>query len=217
MSSREEKLARLEIIRTWENPGEGSFYDDVGNLANSPHVRFAPEVNTDPEMTDHPTPTFWWLNNGKSHSRLSWQTSVDFPEAVVYEGLDPKASYVVRTTGYGRALLRVNGKRVQATEDGRGSASSKFFPCRRRPWPAPARVDLGSCTRRGRTQLAAEIARCRSLVAETGEAAAVEPTSGIGRLTIRDSPCEWGRHGCLRDCRYTSLVASACVVVRRAL
>ena len=57
MSSRGEKLARLELIRTWENPGEGSFYDDIGNVANSPHVRFAPEVNTDPEMIEHVTPT----------------------------------------------------------------------------------------------------------------------------------------------------------------
>ena len=73
MSSRGEKLARLELIRTWENPGEGSFYDDIGNVANSPHVRFAPEVNTDPEMIEHVTPTYWWWNDGKSRARLSWQ------------------------------------------------------------------------------------------------------------------------------------------------
>jgi hypothetical protein len=128
MPSREAKLARLELIRNWENPGEGSFYDDVGNLANSPHVRFAAEVNTDPEMVEHPTPTFWWWNDGKSRARLSWQTSVDFPEAVIHEGLDPQASYVVRSTGYGKSPMCINGKRVKPTDDGREIGQFKVFP-----------------------------------------------------------------------------------------
>ena len=38
LPSEPEKLARLELLRTWEHPGPGSFYDDVGNLAKSPHV-----------------------------------------------------------------------------------------------------------------------------------------------------------------------------------
>src|SRR5262249_52653011 len=38
LPSEAEKLARLELLRTWEHPGVGSFYDDVGNIAKSPHV-----------------------------------------------------------------------------------------------------------------------------------------------------------------------------------
>lgn len=128
MASEKEKLARLEVLRTWENPGEGSFYDDLGNAAKSPHVRFAPEVNTDPEMIEHPQPTYWWLNNGKSRARLSWQCTLEWPEAVVYEGLDPKAHYVVRSTGYGKALLRIDGQRVEPTIDGREMGQFKLFP-----------------------------------------------------------------------------------------
>ena len=38
LPSEPEKLARLELLRTWEHPGPGSFYDQVGNVAKSPHV-----------------------------------------------------------------------------------------------------------------------------------------------------------------------------------
>ena len=34
---------------------------------------------------------------------------MNFPEAVVYEGLDPEATYVVRCSGYGKFLLRMDG------------------------------------------------------------------------------------------------------------
>ena len=36
MDSEQEKLKRLEEISSWENPGPGCFYDDVGNVAKSP-------------------------------------------------------------------------------------------------------------------------------------------------------------------------------------
>ena len=35
-----------------------------------------------------------------------------WPIAVVYEGLPEDGSYVVQSTGYGQALLRINGERV---------------------------------------------------------------------------------------------------------
>ena len=174
MSSRGEKLARLELIRTWENPGEGSFYDDIGNVANSPHVRFAPEVNTDPEMIEHVTPTYWWWNDGKSRARLSWQCTMDWPEAVVYEGLDPQASYVVRSTGYGKSLMFINGAGRTDHRRPRDRPVQNLSRATGGLGPPPDRPDLGSPNRRGPSQLAAEIPHCRSLAAETAETAAVE-------------------------------------------
>ena len=32
-----EKVAQLETLARWEHPGPGSFYDDIGNVAKSPH------------------------------------------------------------------------------------------------------------------------------------------------------------------------------------
>ncbi|MCC7499628.1 MAG: hypothetical protein IT160_18750 [Bryobacterales bacterium] len=122
-----EKNRRLRQIATWETPGPGSYYDDIGNIAKSPHVvRHALDV-IDPGSESEPDPTFWWWDEGKSRARLSWQTTM-WPHSVIYEALDPAATYVVRSTGYGQALLRINGERVLPTADGREMGDIKEFP-----------------------------------------------------------------------------------------
>lgn len=119
MSSEQEKVKRLVELARWESPGEGSFYDDLGNIRKSPHV-----VYMDGEDNG---PLFWWWDSGKSRARLSWQVTM-WPREMVYEGLDPKARYVVKTTGYGQALLRVDGQRITPTVDGKEMAEYKEFP-----------------------------------------------------------------------------------------
>lgn len=114
-----EKLKALELVRTWENPGAGSFYDEVGNVAKSPHVIRGEGLNTDPLMEKNPNPGFWWWDDGSSRRRLSWQTSMDWPLGLAYHDLDPRASYRVRLTGYGQAKLRANGQLLTPTGDAR--------------------------------------------------------------------------------------------------
>ena len=46
---------------------------------------------------------------------------------MVYEGLDPTASYVVRSSGYGQALLRLNGERAEPVVDGKEMGEFKEF------------------------------------------------------------------------------------------
>lgn len=124
MSDEEEKRARLRQLATWENPGPGSFYDDIGNIARSPHVVQA-------EISDgavrQPEPTFWWWDQGKSRARLSWQVTM-WPIAVVYEAVDPNGEYVVRSSGYGQASLRVNGELIAPTVNGKLAGEFKEFP-----------------------------------------------------------------------------------------
>jgi hypothetical protein len=126
LKSEDEKNRRLLQLAMWEHPGPGSFYDDLGNIAKSPHVVQCSPGNG-PELKEHPTPTFWWWDQGKSHARLSWQVTL-WPTAVVYEGLDPDAEYIVRSTGYGQALLRINGERIQPTINGTQMGEFKEFP-----------------------------------------------------------------------------------------
>jgi hypothetical protein len=126
LESEDEKHRWLLQLATWEHPGPGSFYDDVGNIAKSPHVVNRNPSNG-PELEEHPTPTFWWWDQGKSRARLSWQVTM-WPAAVVYEGLDPNAAYVVRSTGYGQALLRINGERIEPTVNGTQMGEFKEFP-----------------------------------------------------------------------------------------
>jgi hypothetical protein len=119
LASEGEKAKRLRELAAWEKPGEGSFYDDLGNIAKMPHVVRG-------EGEDH-DPLFWWWDDGKSRARLSWQVTM-WPGAMVYEGLDPKGQYVVRTTGYGQALLKIDGGRVQPSIDGKEMSDFKEFP-----------------------------------------------------------------------------------------
>ena len=84
-------------------------------MADSPHV-----VDAKAE------PTFWWWDQGKSRARLSWQTT-EWPASMVYEGLDPAAHYVVRSSGYGQALPRVNGQRVEPSLNGKEMGEFKEF------------------------------------------------------------------------------------------
>jgi hypothetical protein len=127
MAAEGEKLRRLHEIAAWEHPGPGSYYDDLGNIAKSPHVVRMQRDRSSPELTKEPGTTFWWWDEGKSRARLSWQASM-WPVAMVYEGFDAEAAYVVRSTGFGQALLRINGERVTPTVDGREIGQFKEFP-----------------------------------------------------------------------------------------
>ena len=102
MKSEQEQKERLEIIRTWENPSTGSYYDNISNIANSPHVT----------TTVYDAVDFAWLNGGFSRLRLSSQVYQNDP-ILEYENLDPNARYLIRIAGYGDALLRINGKRME--------------------------------------------------------------------------------------------------------
>ena len=127
LGSEPEKCRRLEALAAWENPGPGSFYDNVGNASKAPHV-FGTEMRpSEQEDPREPQPTYWWWDDGKSRARLSWQITM-WPRKMVYEGLDPKAAYVVRSTGYGQALLRINGQRVEPTLDGNKMGEFKEYP-----------------------------------------------------------------------------------------
>ena len=102
MPTNDEKKERLKIICTWENPEKGSYYDNVSNIANSPHVT----------TTVYDAVDFAWLNGGYSRLRLSSQLYQNNP-VLEYENLDPNARYIIRIAGYSDALLRINGKRME--------------------------------------------------------------------------------------------------------
>ena len=119
LSSERDKVARLQVLALWEHPGPGSFYDDIGNVAKAPHV-----VSNDEDSETHTT--FWWWDQGKSRARLSWQTTA-WPASMVYEGIDPERNYVIRSCGYGQALLRVNGERLVASVNGKEMGEFKEF------------------------------------------------------------------------------------------
>ncbi len=128
LPSRNAKLARLETIRTWESPGHGSFYDDIGHVGKSPHVIQTEGANTDPEMLRHDSFSHSWVDQGKSRRRLSWLHHMRWPAGLRYEALDPKADYVIRITGNGDVRLRADGERLEPTRYAKKIGEFKVFP-----------------------------------------------------------------------------------------
>ncbi len=94
ISDERTRVARLLELASWSDPGPGSFYDDVGSVAGSLRVRREPVFGV-PGALRGPIPHFTW-EGGPTRTRLSWLTSLRWPSAIVYEALDPAATYVVR-------------------------------------------------------------------------------------------------------------------------
>lgn len=101
MDSPEKQLERLKVIASWENPGPGSYYDDISSVAKGPRVK---------TISDDATDVAWW-DNGMSRKRLSTQLFQREPQ-LDYDNLDPHARYIIRVAGEGDALLRVDGYRL---------------------------------------------------------------------------------------------------------
>ena len=127
LSDEPARLAQLERLRTWEDPGPGSFYDSVGHLGRSPRVVRVEVTSDDPFVRGGPTPHFSWEQEGKSRKRLSWQSSLRWPLAIVYERLDPQASYTLRLNGVGDAKPRIDGEIVQPKGYGRTLGELKEY------------------------------------------------------------------------------------------
>jgi hypothetical protein len=127
LDSEDAKSRGLAELAQWENPGPGGFYDVVGNIAKSPDVVRTESCGPGTISAKPPQPSFWWWDEGMSRARLSWQVSM-WPPCMVYRDLDPKGDYIVRTTGYGQELLRMNGTPVRPTVDGKEMGEFKEFP-----------------------------------------------------------------------------------------
>ena len=102
MDNEEEKIDRIETIRTWSNPGKDNFYDNISSVAEGLHVT---------SRTDDGIDYAWW-DNGFSRKRLSTQL-FQFSPVLEYTDLDSDADYLIRVAGYGEALLRANDIRLE--------------------------------------------------------------------------------------------------------
>ena len=116
MESEEQKLERLEVIRTWENPGPGSFYDNISNIETGPRV-----LTTSYDGTD----VAWW-DGGYSRARLSSQLFQIEP-VLEYNNLDFNGKYIIRVSGQGDALIRCDGERLEPTIYNKGVGEFKEF------------------------------------------------------------------------------------------
>ncbi len=91
-----ERVAALERIARWTDPGPGGFYDDLGVPDAQPHLVAPPAFRQDPGPYHSGLTGFGSLPNW----RLSWMSHAEaFYDGALqmrYAGLDPTASYTVR-------------------------------------------------------------------------------------------------------------------------
>ncbi|WP_339922215.1 hypothetical protein [uncultured Cyclobacterium sp.] len=111
-----EKLERLKFIKNYELAGEGGFYDNISS-ADAMHVTSKTNDAID----------FLWENDGLSRKRLSTQL-FQFRPTLEYTELEANSDYLIRVSGYGEALLRANGQRLQPTKYKKDFEEFKEFP-----------------------------------------------------------------------------------------
>ncbi|HEV8541847.1 MAG TPA: hypothetical protein VGR78_05615, partial [Verrucomicrobiae bacterium] len=113
-----ERVTALNDIINWRHPGEGGFYDDLGDPRSQPHLVkgqgwekdpgffHTPQIGfTETKSNGQPLPASWWT---------SAETLYDEPLRMHYDGLDKNATYKLRIA-YGR--YRNNPIRLVANND----------------------------------------------------------------------------------------------------
>ena len=123
-----ERVVALEKIANWETPGPGSFYDEVGNIAKSPHALKGESWLFDPQLLTSLNPGYDFSDQGLSRKRISWLTNMRWPRGLQYVDIDTSASYTVKVNGVGECLLKINGQRVAPSHYGREVGEIKEFP-----------------------------------------------------------------------------------------
>ncbi len=106
------RLARIERVVAWENPGPGGFYDDLGCVWKQPHLVKPKSLWEDPAGVTTPRESHSLVKTA-APDRLSWLDQSEAlnatPLVLRYDQLDPAASYRVRVTYLGRynAIMRL--------------------------------------------------------------------------------------------------------------
>jgi len=97
MDSESDRLAAIDSIIDWENPGPGGFYDNLGVVGMQPHLVRARRWEDDPGFDYSPIEfNMHKPNSNLRHSMLvSAVTRYDNPLVMRYKGLDPDARYSV--------------------------------------------------------------------------------------------------------------------------
>jgi hypothetical protein len=104
LDSEAARLAAIDHVVRWTDPGPGGFYDDLGNPGQQPHLVAGLPFDEDPQRFKSPQTGFGY----RPDWRLSWMTHAetfwDTPLEMRYTGLDATARYRVRVVYAGDAF-----------------------------------------------------------------------------------------------------------------
>jgi hypothetical protein len=104
LDKEDDRLAAINRVVRWTDPGPGGYYDDLGNAAEEPHLVRGLPYEEDPGRFRSTMTGFAY----RPEWRLSWVTQAeslwDTPLQMHYLGLDPAAHYRVRVVYAGDVL-----------------------------------------------------------------------------------------------------------------
>jgi hypothetical protein len=109
LGSESDRLAKIEELVNWTNPGPGGYYDDLGDPTNQVHLVRGPGFEKDPDFLQSAF-TGFGRREPQQGWRVSWFTDAeslfDEPLRMRYTDLDPNARYKLRIV-YGGDAPRV--------------------------------------------------------------------------------------------------------------
>jgi hypothetical protein len=130
-----QRLAQVDEILNWNNPGPGGFYDDLGNSDAQPHLVRTASYADDPDYLTTPHVGFVTSGVRRVSSATFAQTLREQPLEMLYQGLDRTARYKLRvmyaneTTGSIRLVAdRQHEIPPNAAEDESGEAAGVRNP-----------------------------------------------------------------------------------------
>jgi hypothetical protein len=142
-----ERLAKIDQIINWTNPGPGGFYDDLGDLRQQPHLVRGDGFDKDPEFR---CSALLGFGNRRPDQgwRVSWynhaESLFDVPLQMRYTELDPAARYRIRVV-YAGDMPRVPLRLV-------ANGTTEIHGYKEKPSPiAPQEFDIPQDATRGGT------------------------------------------------------------------
>lgn len=116
------RVAKVQEILAWDDPGPGGFFDDLGNPARQPHLVRDREYASDPYYLQSPLAGFITTNatNPPDLHRMAWthaEVQYDDVLRMRYTGLDPAAAYRLRIL-YSSVDAGARAAKVRCVADG---------------------------------------------------------------------------------------------------
>ena len=130
-----DRLAAINEIVNWTDPGPGGFYDDLGNLTAQPHLVRGVGPKDDPAFLKSSLVGFGARRNYRRSITTHAESLGDSPLSMHYDDLDPSAQYKIRVTYAGDSP----GQKIRLT----ANESTEIHPYIAKPVPYhPIEFDL---------------------------------------------------------------------------
>ncbi len=131
MSDANKQVQAIRGLLYRTDPGPGGFYDELGNIANRPHLLLGDGWVNDPEFRHTPQIGFGYPDKWGAMVPFAWkhwaESLYDTAVELRYEGLDPRRDYRVRVVYSGSSpLLKI---RLLAND------TTEIHPYIARTWP----------------------------------------------------------------------------------